>query len=566
MLTAGVPTNTGTVSRVVPPSRVPTQVESVPDEQPRWLGWLDAPAPGAVVVGQVVPISGWALLDGRAPSLVEVHVDGHGTVRARTRLPRADVAKVYPDHDDAAISGFQAWLPIDVPPGTERTLSLRVRYRTEGTGEWTSPECGFVVRNPLAEPAEERLAEELAADTTRALSRVAVPTDPRHLLVFTHSLAIGGGQLWLHELLSRLVTEHGWRASLVSETDGSLRAQCAKLGIAVHVTSSYRCSTVATYEGHVAELARFARCSGAGVALVNTLGAFVAADAAKRAGLPTAWVIHESYALPEFAHQVWGPAVPPPAVWSRWHSTLAEVDRLLFVADATREMFLPYTKPERCQTIRYGSPMWTFGGHTDREVRRRVRAALGYGPDDLVMVTVGIAEPRKGLGPLVGAMERIHRRYPRARLTVVGVHDSPYGLALAGAVHRAGLTDAVRLVGIQPDPVRWLQAADVYVNSSDVESLPRSILEAVCCGVPVAATDVFGAREMIIDGETGWLFEPNDVDALTAALLRAIDTPPAVRHEMATAAHRKLASWLDPAGYAREYAAILSDLTDRNPW
>ena len=524
-------------------------------------GSVDAPAPGEIVAGQVLPVCGWALLGGRAPSLVEVHVDGHGPVRARTRLPRDDVAEVHPGHRDAPVSGFEALIPLDVPPGTERAVSFRVRCRTEGAGEWTTAPRTVTLRNPAGDPDDVELAETLAAGTARALARVEVCTDPRHLLVCTHSLGFGGAQLWLHELLSRLVTAHGWRVSLVSESDGPLRRDCARLGIPVHVTSNYRTAGVADYEGHVAELGHLARCSGAGVALANTLGAFVAADAAKRAGLPTVLAIHESFALADFARQAYGPVPRPPAVWARWLSTLAEVDRLLFVADATRELFLPYSKPERCRTVRYGSPLWTLGGRTEPGKRERVRAALGYRAADVVLVSVGVAEPRKGFGPLISAFERVHRLHEEVRLSIVGVPDSRYGRALAAGVRRAGLGEVVRLVPIQRDPIDWVRAADVFVNCSDVESLPRSILEAVCCGVPVAATDVFGAREMIADGVSGWLFEPNDVDALIAVLLRAVETQAADRRELAEAAHRALAGWLDPAGYAREYDAILAELT-----
>lgn len=536
---------------------------AVPDARPEWLGWLDAPVPDEVVPGQVVLVSGWGLLGGRAPGLVEVRLDGHRPVRARTRLPRADVAEVYPEYPDAAISGFEVRVPVDLPPGTDCALSMRIRFHTEEIGEWTSPEIRFVLRHPAPDPEERELAETLAGQTASALARVSVPADPRHLLVLTHSLAIGGAELWLHELLARLVSEHGWRASLVTEADGPLRAECARLGIPVHVTGWYRNATVPGYEGHVGELARLARCSGAAVALVNTLGAFPAADAAKRAGLPTAWAIHESFALPDFAHLNWGPAVPPSAVWERWHSTLAEVDRLLFVADATRELFLPYSKPERCRTIRYGSPMWTLGGRVPPEVRQRARADLGYGPEDQVLVTVGLVDPRKGSGPLISAVRRVRARHPGVRLCVVGQRPSRYGNALAGLVQRDGLGEVVRLVPVERDPAPWLHAADLFVNSSDIESLPRSILEAVCCGVPVAATDVFGAREMITDGQSGWLFEPNDVDALAAVLLRALETSQEARRGMAETAFRSLAGWLDPAGYAAEYAELLAELSGR---
>ena len=536
---------------------------TMPDVEPSRLGGLDTPVPDAVVTGPVVYVSGWALLGGRAPSFVEVSVEGGGTMRARTRLPRPDVADAFPDLGDAAVSGFEVRVPIDLPPGEKRTVSLWVRCRTAGVGEWVLPKRTVVLNHPAADLDDAELAEELAADTAAALARVEVRTDPRHLLVFTHSLALGGGQLWLQELLTGMVNGHGWRASVVSESDGPLRADCAELGIPVHVTTHYRHSTVASYEGHVGELARFAKCSGAGVALVNTLGAFVAADAARRADLPTAWVIHESFTLPDFAYQNYGPVSPPHAVWARWESSLAEVDRLLFVAEATRELFLPYSKPERCRTIRYGTPMWKFGGHTRPEVRRHARQSLGFADDDTVLVTLGVVEARKGHGPLVSAMERIRDVHPRARLSIVGLQWSTYGRALIDTVRRAGLEDSVSLVPVQRDPLPWLQAADIFVNSSDIESLPRSILESVCCGVPVAATDVFGAREMIVDGETGWLFEPNDVDALTSALLRALDSTAAERNGMARAAHALLADWLDPAGYARDYSAVLAELADQ---
>lgn len=531
-----------------------------PGEEPLWVGELEAPTPVKDSPGNVVMVVGWALLDSRAPSLVEVLVEGGGTVRARTRLPRPDAAEVFPGFAEAAISGFEARVPVELPPGQDREVTLRIRYRTAGVGEWISPATTFTLSNPPADPDDAALSEELAAQTRRALARVSVPTDPRHVLIFTHSLTLGGGQLWLQELLGRLVRDHGWQATLVTETDGPLRADCAELGVPVHLTTHYRNSSVPHYEGHVGELARLAKCSGAGVALVNTLGGFPAADAAIRAGLPTGWVIHESFSLPDFAYQNWGPHTPPAAVWSRWESTLAETDRLLFVADATREMFLPYSKPERCQTVRYGTPMAKFGGRTRAETRWQARQFLKLRPEDTLLVNIGVVESRKGTGPLISAMEPVRRRYPNAKLSIVGFHESPYGKALAETVERDELADWVDLVPVQRDPTPWLHAADVFVNSSDIESLPRSILEAVCCGIPVAATDVFGAREMITDGETGWLFEPNDVDALTAGLLRVLDTPAQRRGEMAQAAYRKLADWLPPSGYARDYSDILTEL------
>lgn len=530
--------------------------------EPRRHYEIDQPKAKATIAGDLLLVDGWALIDGRAPSRVEVRVTGGGVTSARIRLPRPDVGAAFPDLVEAGTSGFEARVAVDLPPGAEREVAVQVTFSGHGMAAWTAPTRYVTLHNPDGDSDDADLAADSAAATERVLARVSVPTDPRHVLVFTHSLAIGGGQLWLQELLSGLVTQEGWTATVVTPIDGPLRADCADLGITVHRTSPYRVGDVADYEGHVRELALLARTSGAGVALVNTLGLFGCVDAAKRAGLPTAWVVHESFELADFSYLNWGTAGLAPLLRDRWLRSLADADQLLFVADATREMFLPYSDPRRCRTIRYGTPMAGFGGTVSSRDRALARKRLGIADDTLLALNVGVMEPRKGQAALIAAMDLVRRRYPAVQLAVVGHHPSPFGLAMSDLVQRSDLSDSVRLVPVQRDPTPWLQAADLFVNSSDIESLPRSILEAVCCGIPVVASDVFGAREMIGDGRSGWLFEPNDVDALAVALIRACETPVEQRRDMAAAAYRDLSGWLDPTGYVTDYSEVLTKLLD----
>lgn len=530
------------------------------NETPLCLYEIDSPQSDEQLTGDVLHVRGWALLESQAPALVEVVVDGGTLVRARTRLPRPDVAEHLPGFSDAGISGFEARVPIDLPANTIRSLSIRVRLRGHLMGEWVSPARNVILSNPPATEKDTQRAAVLFERTRRALTQPRPVSDPRHVLVFTHSLGLGGGQLWLQELLDQLVTKHGWRVTVVSQLDGALRTDCEDRGIDVHLTSPYRVGDIASYEGHVAELAHLARASDASVSLINTLGAFPAADAAIRAGLPTAWVLHESFDLADFAYQNWGAAGLVPAVRTRWVHTLGAADRLLFVADATRELFLPYSEPAKCRTIRYGTPMAQFGGRVSEQDRQLARRKLGIPEDVTLLLNVGVLEPRKGQGLLISAMNQIRKMHPEIRLSIVGGHQSAFGQAMAELIERTGMGDWVDLVPIQRDPTPWFQAADLFVNSSDVESLPRSILEAVCCGLPVVASDVFGAREMIRDGYTGWLFEPNDAEALTVALLRALETPLDQRRAVAAAAYEQLHDWLDPAGYAAAYAEVLTEL------
>ena len=174
----------------------------------------------------------------------------------------------------------------------------------------------------------------------------------------------------------------------------------------------------------------------------------------------------------------------------------------------------------------------------------RLRDELGIPEDATVLLAVGINQPRKGFGQLVRAFERIggHRADPH--LVIVGLTTSPHSNMLQQRVS-ADPSSRVHLVPVTRDVGDFLELADIFVNASDVESLPRSILEAIAAGVPVLATDVFGTGELIRDGVSGWLMTANDHTSITAGLLRALDSTSDDRRELAAAALSHCESFLD---------------------
>ena len=92
--------------------------------------------------------------------------------------------------------------------------------------------------------------------------------------------------------------------------------------------------------------------------------------------------------------------------------------------------------------------------------------------------------------------------------------------------------EQIELIPITPDIHRWYAMADILVCASDVESLPRTVLEAMAWETPVLATDVFGLPELIDDGETGWLCEARDTTALARGLDRALNSPDEERRNL----------------------------------
>jgi glycosyltransferase involved in cell wall biosynthesis len=118
----------------------------------------------------------------------------------------------------------------------------------------------------------------------------------------------------------------------------------------------------------------------------------------------------------------------------------------------------------------------------------------------------------------------IQARFPEARLIVVGdgpererVHETARALALRN----------VEFIGaVRPEAMgRWYDEADVYLNASDIDNMPNSIIEAFACGLPVVTTRAGGIPYVVEHERNGLLVDCGDHDALAAGALRLLDDP-----------------------------------------
>lgn len=212
----------------------------------------------------------------------------------------------------------------------------------------------------------------------------------------------------------------------------------------------------------------------------------------------------------------------------------------------------------------YRATGWLSDGVT--AVSRDVAEAyVGTGlvsPDRLTMLPNGIdlsewvpGVGRAGCGAsdafqwcAVGRLERV-KDYPamlrafaglpgQARLTIAGSGGEEG--ALRALVAELGVAGRVRFVGFQEDVRPLLLESDGFVLSSLWEGLPVSLLEAGACGLPAVATDVAGVREVVADGETGFVAAAEDVDSLRRAMLRLMQMRPENRRAMGMDARRRI--------------------------
>jgi glycosyltransferase involved in cell wall biosynthesis len=159
--------------------------------------------------------------------------------------------------------------------------------------------------------------------------------------------------------------------------------------------------------------------------------------------------------------------------------------------------------------------------------RTSARARLGIEGEARVVGTLGGRSAYKGHEYFVRAAARVQGRHPGPVFRVLGA-PNPGHADYNGAVEREaadlGLGRPQRIDFTDPGTAATdlLQALDIFVMSSvpHSEGMPTAILEAMALAKPVVSTDVGAVRELVDDGNTGFVVPPRDPDALAEATLR----------------------------------------------
>jgi D-inositol-3-phosphate glycosyltransferase len=507
-------------------------------------GFIDAPGPGDVLARGPMTLSGWALLPSGPPTRVELWLGDVALGPARLGGHRPDVAQHL--GPDAMIAGWEHLVDVAGLDGLEGEVAVRaLALGRDGERHELPPAVAFLapaVRRRVPSARPPAVADE--------------PGDGPQVVVFTHRLDLGGGQLILQDLLLALLATTDLRFTVVAPSDGPLRAPLEAAGIPVHVAGAIPLDDPDLYAARVDELAAWVERGGFAAALVNTSVAFAGADAALRAGVPALWAIHESY-TPATLWRVAFPDIHPDVV-RRADAALRAAQVAIFEAEATRRQYAAAIDGT-CLTLPYGLDLRALErarGTFDAAAVRRERAIPA---DARVVVAVGTVEPRKAQIPLVQAFGQIADRHPDALLVLIGARADAYGQALRDYVDRCAWKGQVRVHGLISDTWPWYGLADLMVCASDLESLPRSVLEAMWWETPVVATAVFGLPDLIDHGRSGWLCAPRDVGALATALDAALSTPTPGRAAIA-AAGRAVVQERHGLG---EYAARCDDLLRR---
>ena len=171
-------------------------------------------------------------------------------------------------------------------------------------------------------------------------------------------------------------------------------------------------------------------------------------------------------------------------------------------------------------------------------------------------------EPLYNVACTLRAFAIIQREEPDARLTVVG--DGSERGALESLARDLQLRNVEFAGKVPPDQMRvFYTAADVYLNSPNIDNMPNSVIEAFASGIPVVTTNAGGIPFIVTHGETGFMVACNDHEALARHALALVRTPALARTVASRAREVALARYVWEA-VAAEWESLYRGLLHRN--
>lgn len=161
--------------------------------------------------------------------------------------------------------------------------------------------------------------------------------------------------------------------------------------------------------------------------------------------------------------------------------------------------------------------------------RAKLRRELGLNEKDILLITVAELNQNKNHMQIINSLPEVIANNENVHYLIVG--DGNNKKVIQEKIKKLKIQRHVHLIGYRKDIPDLLHACDIFLLTSKREGLPRCIMEAMAAGKPIIAANIRGCRDMVVDGDNGYLVPLNDSEATSVAIMR-IANDSRVREDM----------------------------------
>jgi glycosyltransferase involved in cell wall biosynthesis len=228
-------------------------------------------------------------------------------------------------------------------------------------------------------------------------------------------------------------------------------------------------------------------------------------------------VVHTVHGAPFHPYQAW-PVRKFYQICERWAARRCH--RLISVADAMTDLLVEAKIAERSKFVTIYSGMDIEPFLNADQNRLQLRKDLGIRPEDIVVGKIARLFHLKGHQYLLACAQRVVQADPRIRFLLVG--DGILRESLEKEIASMGLKNHFIFTGLVPphEIPELIGAMDMLMHVSLREGLARALPQALLAGKPVISYDIDGAKEVVIEDQTGILLPPKSTQPLGDAILK----------------------------------------------
>jgi glycosyltransferase involved in cell wall biosynthesis len=194
-----------------------------------------------------------------------------------------------------------------------------------------------------------------------------------------------------------------------------------------------------------------------------------------------------------------------------------------------------------------------------RHERQSVRMELGVNENDLVVGIIAQLRPPKRHDLLIRAIAQLKPKFPTIKLLVVGQGTIQNDLQQLAS--NENIVDSVIFTGYRDDARRLLHGMDLFALPSEVEGQPVSILESMDASLPVVVARTGGIPDIVIDGETGLICEPGNLESLTSKI-EMILTDSSLQKNMGNAGKKRVKEEFTARKMAERFETLYQNCLD----
>ena len=352
--------------------------------------------------------------------------------------------------------------------------------------------------------------------------------------------------------IAKAVIDRGYKAVVISN-GGLLESQLTRMGATVHRLPVHSKNPL-KWPFIRSKLSEILRAEGADIVHVRSRApAWIALPVAARLSLATVSTIHSKFA-------------PKNALKHLYNRKMLKADAVIAISDFIKSIiathYAQHKSEEDVTVIHRGVDTVVFDPASVTQ-QRIIREAERLNLPEEGSVVMLPARPTswKGHEVLIRAVAALNR--PDVTLLLVGAGDGPprFIAALEQLARKTGLDGRLRIATGSNDMPAAFMLADVIAMPSTVpEPFGRVAVEAGAMGRPVVAFNHGGAVESVLDGKTGWLAKPNDVEALTSALTSALDLSQTDRARLAKRARAHITKFFSKEKMCQKTMEIYDNL------